>query len=510
MKRIFLPILCVILALLSSLPLLSCDEDLPDPPPETVETGDAPETQPAEIPVREPGSAITPPDNPDGISVVFIYVPEDPSCDDLFAESGSTDPVSDSVFRRWKYIGDLLGTEPEVILSDASDAESFAGTLVLSGESIPEDKKAYICAAPVSLMTSCAFRGYLSDLSGADLLTDGGQLWPECFGSGVGIGGTFFVSGPASLSLVRGISAVFVGMKAASGITDYSELVRTADRGEWTWDVFIRECASLYSDINRNSMRDTDDFYALTLNSETETEAILTGLGTELFRRNAEGWFSFVPETETLSVVFDTVRELLFSSAGCYYPEEEIIQSASYAGMFGDGLSVMKITTVGDMTGLQDIESGFKSGLLPLPKSDPSQERYYSHVSGNFIAFGLPSGTGYQPLCCSVLNAMAGFSFSRTVPACMEKATGGLYSTDARVKRMADLTADSAYADPACVYRDNLAGNCSSAVAGLLSSGSGSIGSNLKTIRTRTDICERICRKQFIDAFDTVQEEPDE
>ena len=510
MRKIFLRILCAVLTLLAAAPLLSCEREFKDPRQETDDTGNEPETQPAEIPVREPVSAIALPENPDGISVIFLYVSDGPEKCDLFAETGSSDPVSDSVFRRWEYIGDLIGSEPEVIISDAEDPDSVVGTLVMSGESEAADDKTYVCAAPVSLMTSCAFSGYLSDLSGSGLLLDDGQLWPECFGTGAGIGGTFFVSGPASLSLVRGISAVFVGMKAASGVTDYSELVRTADRGEWTWDAFISECASVYDDINRNSKKDPDDLYGLTLDSDTGTEAILTGLGTEFFRRNDDGWFSFVPETETLSGLFGMVRELMFSSAGCYYPEEDILQSASYAGMFGDGLAVMKITTVGDMTDLQESNPGFRAGLLPLPKSDTFQERYYSHVSGDFTAFGLPYGTEYQPLCASVLNAMAGFSFSRTVPACMEKATGGLYSSDARVKRMAELTADSAYADPACVYRATLAGDCSSAVAGLLSSGSVSVDSNLRVIRTRIDICERICRRQFLDSFGTLPEETDD
>jgi hypothetical protein len=97
-------------------------------------------------------------------------------------------------------------------------------------------------------------------------------------------------------------------------------------------------------------------------------------------------------------------------------------------------------------------------GVVPTPKYNEAQEKYYSFYGNGVTTYSIPKTVVSIDLSSAVLEAMASESYRTVTPAIFETALKSKYSPSPKASEMLDLIHDTIVTDIAPFYTDNLVG----------------------------------------------------
>jgi hypothetical protein len=135
-------------------------------------------------------------------------------------------------------------------------------------------------------------------------------------------------------------------------------------------------------------------------------------------------------------------------------------------------------------------------GIVPMPKADEAQDRYYTLAPDQVIVYGLPITLPEERVgnVGIFLEAFASESFSTVKPAYYEIALTGKYVNDEESVGMLNLITDSLYIDPAILYIGMSPINVTT-LRTILGSGQNNIASTLeKNMKMMQKFIEKINR----------------
>ena len=94
---------------------------------------------------------------------------------------------------------------------------------------------------------------------------------------------------------------------------------------------------------------------------------------------------------------------------------------------------------------MRSMETDF--GIIPMPKHDDTQDRYYTCVLENMTVLGIPTSVKDPELSGLVLEMLAEEGYKSVVPTYFEKALGAKYVRDEQSNEMLDLILDTVWFD---------------------------------------------------------------
>lgn len=295
-----------------------------------------------------------------------------------FAPSEVINDVTEARYFRQKLVEDKLNTTiltiggtPDQIFEDLRAAEK-AGTYYADIIAVPmRDLGRFVAAGLLLRVNSLPFL----DL-GADWFNQ------ECMAQvTAGYRSAYTVVGDANLEPGKLYSALFnKELAAAAGEGD---LYRLAYSGGWTWERMLAAA--------RAAASSADGTYGVASAADPRTlvSALYAASGEKLFSPGSDGALSAAFGTERAGAVVEKIKEFFAPDVMLLGSVEHIpVSDAPIA--FYEGGAAFLVAPLETLEWFKNMKKNW--GVLPLPKFDEAQSRYYSYVDGSALSFSTPAG----------------------------------------------------------------------------------------------------------------------
>jgi hypothetical protein len=224
------------------------------------------------------------------------------------------------------------------------------------------------------------------------------------------------------------------------GIDGADYLYNLVDEGKWTFEKFTELVKAGSADLNGNGKVDAkEDRFGLVCVNWCYM-ALVGGFGESLISKDAEDLPYIACKTERFINAYQTMAE--FMSRRDWVVREgadPIGENGRTEVVFVNDRALMCIQVLSCCRLYKDMGSDF--GVLPMPKLDEAQDRYYSYMCGS-TCITVPKTNTDLDKTGLILEALSAESRRLVVPAYYEVALSAKYLRDEGSYRMLDIILD--------------------------------------------------------------------
>ena len=397
-----------------------------------------------------------------GETVRMLSLDEEGAKNELTVEHLNSDVVNDSVFNRELFVEDRLNVNIENVKLTAD----LYGKEIIRQHASDEDGY-QIYAASVGTLSGYVFDRYFTDLNESKHLDLTKPWWYDGFNDEAELGGALYMAtGSLSLTLIRSMYATFYNKELAGsyaslndGMSELDNLYSLVNEGKWTYDTFYRLGSQVYTDLNGDTKKDTEDLYGIGISGADTVNAFWSSFDINVFSRTESDWFALDVNLDKLYAALELGYTLVNVTPQCYIPPKDgTLYDTLSAKFAGDTLLFMidRLHSIESFS-LRNMQSDY--GILPFPKYDDRQKEYHTFAGEDYTVFAIPTTCLDGDMTGAVLEALASYSYRYTAPAYLNVALKGKYMNDPQSRKMLGITVDGFTVDAAWIYRSTLAGN---------------------------------------------------
>lgn len=218
------------------------------------------------------------------------------------------------------------------------------------------------------------------------------------------------VNGYGVVESMSGTTAVFFNKTMYNSLFsetgDYTDLYKMVDAGKWTLDQMQAMAEVAKDDKGNGSMGDEDDVYGVVSNSISYV--LLYGMNSNYIAKNGESEYALNFNEEHNLNVFEKLYR--FCNKDFYLNMTDWLAPNT---VFGDGRALFQITAFDQAYRIKN--TGVDYGILPLPKYDEAQTRYYG-VNNATGCFAIPTTCDSVEFSSIMLNAWNYYSYQIIYP----------------------------------------------------------------------------------------------
>jgi len=365
-------------------------------------------------------------------------------------EEENGDVMNDAIYRRNSMVEEYLNVDIQLETVKGSSTLTRFQQDIVSGDAVFDMVSPHIISGIATFVTE----GYVVDLSALDYVDFTKSWWNGSFAETMAIKGkTFYASG----DMIAPNARVIVFNKQMMADYKLPDIYETIRAGKWTLDAMGSYTKDMVRDLNGDNVFDAQDQYAFSDLSNTGlATSFLHASGQLVVEREGADGFRVTLQDEKMHSLLNKLYDYLYLDGNTKITNTE----------FGNGSVLFGSQVLLKLQVLRDAKTEF--GVIPFPKYDEAQERYYSSVWNGLVC--VPVTAKDMDCCGAVLEAMAHYSSDTLVPAYYEKLLGGKFARDDDSVEMLDIIFDSLVFDIGFCY-DNWVG-CYSALGTLLNQGS--------------------------------------
>lgn len=225
-------------------------------------------------------------------------------------------------------------------------------------------------------------------------------------------------------------------------------LYQLVENNEWTIDRFLDITKSVSQDLNGDGTMNAQDLYGLNMGRGFKgyIASALTGAGLNFTQTDADGNLRFTLHTNEKSLSLVTKLMDALSDEGYYYNEDKSVNSFAPSDFFKNGHALFTQGVPHDIYKLRDMNDDI--GILPMPKLDEAQEKYYAAAWGGALwGLSMTFDMEYADNLGILLDAMSYMTYRDVVPVYKEVALKTKTARDDDSAAMLDIIFDSIYFD---------------------------------------------------------------
>lgn len=307
-----------------------------------------------------------------GVSVfVASTIPE------LFAPTTVGSDISEARYTRQKLVEGKLNT---TILTIGGTSDEIFENLRIAEKA--GTYYADIISVPLSQLGKFIAAGLLLRVNSLPFLDVGAEWYDAgCMTQATaGHNSAYTVLGDVNIE-PGNLYSVFWNKNLAASVSA-GNLYKLTYNGVWTWD-YMLTCASAIADIDGS-------VYGLTSSADAETfiSAFYAASGEQLFDTGSDGALSASFGTDRAGAVVDKLKKFFAADAGLLGSSTEIPVSQGITEFY-TGNSGFIITTLGTAEWFKNMKPNW--GILPMPKYDEAQEKYYAQIERGALSVSVPS-----------------------------------------------------------------------------------------------------------------------
>ncbi len=236
-----------------------------------------------------------------------------------------------------------------------------------------------------------------------------------------------------------------------NGIED---LYNVVNEGRWTLDYVYDLTEGMYQDVNGDGNADSGDVYGFISDMGTSLDCYLAAGGQPMLIDTGDK-LEVQIGTEKAFTIFEKANRLINESQGTfrvYHGSNGQVYDDKYPLFTTNHALLMPVRLIALFNELRDMEVDF--GILPFPKYDEDQQKYYSFALDNYSVLCVPTNTKNMEMVGALSEAMAAESTRSVMPVFYETALQGKYTRDERSVEMLEIIMDGRTFDLSILYND--------------------------------------------------------
>lgn len=454
MKKIVALLLALVMAL-SAMALVACGNDTPNTPdqPDQPNTPTTPETP------EDPANARIPLELPNlyygGETPVHIlqYTTgnvTDPGTGQVPWEEGDVEEYSDdmmqsAIFARNAWVEEQLGvkiTAEYVTVENNEFQNRMYKDFTTSGNEI---QLATLRARTILPVVEAGLYYDMNEFAGEILHTDQ-PWWPQDAVASYTLGDSLFVCATEMLLRDKGATkAIFFNTKLANdyGLTmlyDYVEM------GDWTVELMIDACNVVSTSLDGDGLiNSAEDIWGLT--GQRKPYMLFIAGGYKFAHVDENGYIAYdFGSKETILAVQEIYEDVIYAEWN--YTGDKPLEDLAKGGLFAMDKALFSGTQI--KAGLVDygyMETEY--GILPVPKLEDGQDKYYSWVSCHGDStVGIAAGALDPEMCAMALEMLSYEGYYSVKPLLYENLLLYRMAKSEESKRSVELVFDTRTYDP--------------------------------------------------------------
>ena len=363
--------------------------------------------------------------------------------EDFDIEEMDGEVLNDAIYNRNLVIKEMFNLEFETVHANEK-IKNFMSKTIQSGTD------EYDAVAPLlNHAGTFAQNGYAVNIYQTQLSIDA-PWWDQNILGSTSIGGAaYYIAGDIFMKHYDGLPMIMFNKRLLADFGLESPYGRVHNN-EWTMDKFNEMARGVYVDLDNNGKRSKNDFYGFATQCDYVI-SFVNGSGQLFMDKDKDDMPVFVGNTEKMASILDKMYELYGTDdTYCIHRDgsRESGNTPSQSWVFPEGRALLYWGLPRYMTlYLREMEDDF--GVLPIPKWDSNQDRYYATVNGwNSYTFMLPRTVSDIERNSIVLDAMAYYGRQIIKPAYYEICLQRKYARDEESSAMLDIIFSSAHYEP--------------------------------------------------------------
>ncbi len=334
---------------------------------------------------------------------------------DIAVDELTGERINDAVFERNNMIAERFGVT--IAKNLVSDPVVDAKKLIQSGDDAFD-----LLQTHVQNQANLAVQGFLANMNELPYVNFEKAWWDTTSLSGIRVGDkTYYALGDSALN---GKKASWITMfnKSLTDKAGISDLYDTVREGKWTLDLMQSYAESMAVDLNGDGeMTWGEDVFGIGLQDESAVPLLL-GTGVKLIDLNSDGSYTYNMNSDAVVSAMERINSFMKKSNNSY-----ILNANRYDGMTNQWIEFRKVF-MADQMGLYicalsavnliagEMESDF--GILPVPKLNEEQDKYYSTFQyNNAHCLSVPKTAGDLTRTGLITEALEMFSHTTVLPA---------------------------------------------------------------------------------------------
>ena len=366
---------------------------------------------------------------------------------DIYAEGITGEAINDAVYNRNVKIEDAYKVKIALQLEQSTDIASMVGQQVTAGDSTYDVVYQILSAAPALIQKS--YFHNLFNVPNIDLTM---PWWDQNSISSLSTMGILPLVSTSINVNDKDATAALAFNKTIAENNQLEDLYTLVREGKWTYDKLTEMAEATYNDSNGDGTMTPDDIYGF-LGGRDVIDSLYHGSGSQFITKNENDEFVFTFGTErdvdVISKGIDIVNSVWYFNHHAWKDQSDIL----YRQIFETGHGLFFWMRLDDVTNMRAGDADF--GIIPIPKYEEAQDKYYSLVSQH------TTGLMSIPITCAgdelsmvgmVLEALAAESHYTLIPEYIETSLKTKNSRDAESADMLDIILGNRVFDPMNVY----------------------------------------------------------
>ncbi|MCL2159664.1 MAG: hypothetical protein FWH48_09675, partial [Oscillospiraceae bacterium] len=302
---------------------------------------------------------------------------------------------------------------------------------------------------------SLASQGFLQDLKTVDHLDFDKPWWDKGSNDGLSIcGKLYFAVGEINIMDNNATWAVFFNKKLLQEIGLDAPYLHV-QKNEWTLEKYHEMSRAAAKDLDGDMLMHPDNDRWGTVGDYLNTFMLFIASGEKAINKDEND----VPYLETINArgadVMDRVLDIQLDADSTLHANEHSGYANVYSDLirrnFKEDRALFYIAGLLSYTLLRDMESEF--GMVPMPKYDSSQDRYYTTYNyANASSLSIPVTNARLAETGLVAEALSAESLYTLTPAYYEVALERKYMRDEESKAMLEIILSSRIIDLNIIY----------------------------------------------------------
>ena len=311
---------------------------------------------------------------------------------------------------------------------------------------------------PIQDSAKLAADGILWDLTMFDSIKLDQPWWNQVFADATSIGGkSYYANGDISLTFMRAAYAILFSKNVLSKYDLDSPYSLVTD-GKWTIDALMGMARSAAEDINGNGHMDSEDNIGMAM-LYNSGEAFYAATGVKLVTVE-DGKLTWTGDSAKSISVMEKIYDIYQDKLVTINCDNASLMSGSYSSLtnvdrgatfLSTDKTLFLFGTMNNVPLMRDMDGDF--GILPLPKFDDNQERYYSYVhTWSASAATIPITAQDPEGTAMFMEAAAYYASQMITPAYYNVALKTKYARDDESQQMLDIIYENRWCDLGNLY----------------------------------------------------------
>ncbi len=296
-----------------------------------------------------------------------------------------------------------------------------------------------------------AYSGLLYDLCDMPYIDLSQRWWDQRVNEDLTIAGKlYYTTGDISTADNDATGAILFNKKIVQDydLPDPYAMVRD---GKWTISAMAEMGKGIAADLNGDAKYDKNDRYAAIIWDDTMM-GIINAAGVKCATVKDDGTLELTFYNDRLLSMFEQYRDAYYDNAQAYAYQRVSYDITDPVNMFANDQSLFFFQLLDLVTYFRDMKTDF--GILPLPKLDEEQDRYYSTIgSWHSVFLCAPAVQENAERTGIILESLAAESYNTVTPAYYEKTLVGKYIRDEESEEMLDIILSSHVYDLGWFYQ---------------------------------------------------------